>query len=422
MALAIWWFLAMAAEPKAGYEAEVVSANCFALSGPGEGYYPTQLLTPGQAVTVIGSRRGDWLAIEPPKGSFSWIPSDKIQLDPSGTGIVQEDGTKIRVGSQLSDAHHVFQVSLKKGDKVSILDHAYLRDAEKIGEWYKIVPPADEVRYVAAAQIQPRGAREGVNIARGQIGATADPAPPPSTDNQVIPPAKPIRVVSANDASPRNREGTSARLATAKSSRLADGEAASIPAFADDPAKPLAARLKSLRDYLENMRTREPSSWDTERLRPTLDKLRADVKTPEDKQQLLEIEERTQQLADLEGRYERLMRRRELALRRDEELALLQKRKEQAISGLVQRFNAQGLLDRSVIAVDGKQTFSIKNAEGTVTHYVVAAPGLNLQRYLGRSIGIVGTVSDRPGMPVPVVQATQLTPLEDPFAAARTEP
>src|SRR5207245_9435499 len=59
--------------PFVRYTATVVQTTAEVRSGPGEKMYVTNRLGQGDKVTVVGTRDGGWLAIEPPVGSFSWI-------------------------------------------------------------------------------------------------------------------------------------------------------------------------------------------------------------------------------------------------------------------------------------------------------------------------------------------------------------
>src|SRR5262245_43267289 len=100
------------AEAQPAYEAEVIGLAAFAFSGPGIGYYPAMALEPGQKVTVFGERTEEWVSILPPKGSFSWVPARVVEEQPDGTGAITASDCKVRIGSVLTDAHHVFQVTL----------------------------------------------------------------------------------------------------------------------------------------------------------------------------------------------------------------------------------------------------------------------------------------------------------------------
>ena len=56
------------------YEATVVAEEAYIRSGAGESYYPTQKLPRETTVIVHRHDPGGWYMIDPPQGSFSWIP------------------------------------------------------------------------------------------------------------------------------------------------------------------------------------------------------------------------------------------------------------------------------------------------------------------------------------------------------------
>ena len=65
------------------YTAYVTADDVYVRSGPGQSYYPTDKLKPGQQVEVYRHDPGGWYAIKPPEGSFTWV---------SGRYLKPEDG------------------------------------------------------------------------------------------------------------------------------------------------------------------------------------------------------------------------------------------------------------------------------------------------------------------------------------------
>src|SRR6478672_10730963 len=62
------------------YEAVVLEQGAEVRAGPGRRFYVTQQLEPGTQVEVYRRDVGDWLAIRPPEGSFSWIPESDLEM------------------------------------------------------------------------------------------------------------------------------------------------------------------------------------------------------------------------------------------------------------------------------------------------------------------------------------------------------
>ncbi|MFO0944734.1 MAG: hypothetical protein U1D30_02120 [Planctomycetota bacterium] len=445
----------LAADP--GYEAEIVGANPFAFSGPGVGYYPTATLRAGQTVTVIGQRIGEWVAIVPPPGSFSWIPVQAVAEQADGTGIITAEEARIRVGSSLNDAHHVFQVTAKKGTKVDILDQVYLKDQGQVNLWYKIRPPADEARYVAAENVKlptaspaetglpvapianPMAAGMGTNppapgaVGGAPLGLPAPPASPTSpmnrfqvVSNRVIPPAQPIGQSMGQPNVQANVQATGQRVGQGMDQGIgpspgemprgvapAEVEGEKPPTgLADDPTLPFDKRVASLETQLHMLRSREPSTWNLSEVQGVLEGVYADAKTPEEKAKATGLLAEVRRLGDLEDRYGRARKQHELTRQADEDLAVLQQRVASQVRQLAPRFTAQGILESGALSVDGQPTFVLKSADGFTSHYVVAPPGMNVKNYIGTNVGLHGEITNRENLPAPVLHLEQLTPLD----------
>lgn len=133
------------------YEAFVAVESAEVVSGPGHRYYATARLEHGTAVEVHREEASGWLAIRPPEGSFSWVPSEYVERsdDDEAIGRVTEP-TPAWVGTMAEKVKaHRQQVMLKAGELVSILGEKQI-DADE-GEpqtWLKIAPPAGEFRWI----------------------------------------------------------------------------------------------------------------------------------------------------------------------------------------------------------------------------------------------------------------------------------
>jgi uncharacterized protein YgiM (DUF1202 family) len=71
--------ISVAAE-ESPYGAVVLEQGAEVRAGPGRRFYVTQELEPGTHVEVYRRDAGDWLAIRPPEGSFSWIPQAELEM------------------------------------------------------------------------------------------------------------------------------------------------------------------------------------------------------------------------------------------------------------------------------------------------------------------------------------------------------
>jgi hypothetical protein len=140
------------------YEACVNSDDVYVRSGPARDYYPTDKLARGARIEVYRHDPGGWLAIRPPRGSFSWVSRRHLDLGDGELATVNSDRVVARVGSALSNVRDVIQVRLDREEKVELLE----RPADD-SPWCKTAPPAGEFRWVFAKYVdrtQPGGATE----------------------------------------------------------------------------------------------------------------------------------------------------------------------------------------------------------------------------------------------------------------------
>jgi hypothetical protein len=156
-------------------------------SGPSSDakFYPTSKLHQGDRVQILKEEEGGWLAIKPPRGSFSWI--NTRFLDPVGqsqAGRVLGEDVAIRIGSELTNIKPTVEAKskLKRGTQVVLLDTRPVYNEE--GGWLPIAPTTDEVRYIPADAIKstPQVQHVQSSPASGAApGAGAAPADPAST-------------------------------------------------------------------------------------------------------------------------------------------------------------------------------------------------------------------------------------------------
>ena len=149
--------LVYAAGPKTPYEAVVTAENASLHAGPKKDkFYTTGMIPQGTVVVVHRHDPGGWFMIEPPPGSFSWIPAKLVERN-GEIGTVTANNVRVQVGTPDSDRHDVSQRRLNAGDEVQILGQKVL-DVSPTGEaqvWYQITPPAYEWRWVMGRNVTP---------------------------------------------------------------------------------------------------------------------------------------------------------------------------------------------------------------------------------------------------------------------------
>jgi hypothetical protein len=137
------------------FDAIVSSESLLVRSGPGDKeYYPTQKLERGATVRVIREGYGGWYMVEPPQGSHSWIRAEFVKLKGENKGIIKEN-TVDRIGSALNRSDLSIIHKVAAGEVVTILGKATMRSGQKSVEMLKIAPTRGEYRYVNRRDVVP---------------------------------------------------------------------------------------------------------------------------------------------------------------------------------------------------------------------------------------------------------------------------
>lgn len=145
--LAAWLLLSVslqAAELDLPLDATVNASSVYVRSGPGEDYYPTEKLRAGDRVHVVREGRRGWLAIRPTRDSYNWLSGRYVREVENGLLEVTGDNVALRIGSDLSDDRDVYQMVLRRGDRVELID----RVGTGSSVWYRVSPPEGDVRWI----------------------------------------------------------------------------------------------------------------------------------------------------------------------------------------------------------------------------------------------------------------------------------
>ncbi|MHC4395044.1 MAG: SH3 domain-containing protein [Planctomycetota bacterium] len=137
------------------YVAQITGDDVYIRSGPGTNYYRCGKLNKIDKVVVVSSKLS-WSQIVPPQGSFSLISKDYVSVDPNNptVGIVTGDNVRVYAGSEEVKSIHSEKVQrkLNKGENVKIIT----RD-EETGDYYKISPPTGAYLWVSTRYTKPLG-------------------------------------------------------------------------------------------------------------------------------------------------------------------------------------------------------------------------------------------------------------------------
>ncbi|MCA9075378.1 MAG: SH3 domain-containing protein [Planctomycetaceae bacterium] len=447
---------ASAAEIEFPYEAVVQSDNVVVRKGPGERYDPTMKLSTGERVTVHRHDPGGWYVISPPPGSFSWINASYVETSDDGRGIVTVPPTgdglpprvAVYVGSQFNNEHNVINRQLTTGDEVTIIGEKTQPTTQGPTKFYKIEPPRLENRWVKGDYVLPLS--EVGNLT--QFRSTAPPAreivspfDEPITESGI--PAS----TSASPGFPVVKEETplERELIRAIDSNAAVKSGTPAPQLERD-----RAQLRQLDQQMRNMLAQNPGAWSLDAMERSYRDLQASASPGVAGM----IDARLETLAarqKIKSEYDAFMQVTTKTDIRDAELLSLQNPEIPTVqidTGPVQlgqpqsmpvqlgqpigsetqpfvdgnlqvppvgdveqvdvaQLDGAGIVARMPRPQPGLPTYALVAPDGRLLAYLQADQGVNLDAYLGKSMGVVGKRTHEPQLQSDLIVVRQLTPV-----------
>jgi uncharacterized protein YgiM (DUF1202 family) len=139
--------------PPLPYVAQIIGENVQVRSGPGTNFYVCGKLNKNDIVRVV-LQETSWCKILPPPGCFSWIAKQYVKIDSneSSNGTVTGENVNVRAGNADGMPLHSSTVQgiLNRGDKVKLM-------GEEQSDYYKIQPPSFAYVWVSGEFIKPLG-------------------------------------------------------------------------------------------------------------------------------------------------------------------------------------------------------------------------------------------------------------------------
>ena len=149
--------------------ATVATGNAQVHCGPAKVHYATDRLAKGTSVDVYRLDPDGWCAIRPPKRSFSIVPVSAINQTDIDLGIVKENKTPAWVGTLLGSVKEpMYQVQLKRNERVEILGVIETPNGNKTQSWFQIKPPSGEYRWIHINQLAASDVH-AIKLAAGEI-------------------------------------------------------------------------------------------------------------------------------------------------------------------------------------------------------------------------------------------------------------
>lgn len=381
---------ALAAAQSGPYLATVIDPEVRLRAGPSDQYPQTGALLRGMRVIVAREETNGWLAVDAPQGQVSWVPTqfidgyDSARPTPQRVVIASEGEVTLAAGSAgIPQPLDIRKVRVPNGTILTVTGPKATHDGKS---WYPVSPPTGDYRYLPRSAVQFERPTNTSFVVR-------DATPPPT-----IPPAAP-RVESLSPVLP------------ASSTAAASKPAVNHPLWTQAEAAEAAAKYDDAEKlYFELARVMNGPGGDHDianlcytRIHSLREKKRgsAIAKTPnasnpnwapskDDRPTLLPPNQGGSPIAL--PNESRPTNPNPAAASNDEK----------------PRWSGPGVLTRSALALDGRKTYALESSPGVVRVYVVAASGVDLEKYVNRRIDVYGATSTRRDLSRPYVIASSV--------------
>jgi hypothetical protein len=392
------------------YKAYVTANDVYVRSGPGENYYPTEKVKAGTEVEVYRHDPGGWYAIRPLPDSFTWVSGRYLKPGTDGLAEVVGDAVAARVGSQFSDIRDVHQVRLDRGEIVELRGTKQVGTGPGAVTWYRISPPSGEFRWISGKYVDRDYPQDGLRKTGGEVSPLVQPQ------------RAGVQNVSSTAASmpapaPKGAAGrfSPAAGALAASPPTAAG-AVEVPAAAMRHASPeeFQGELDDISAELSIMLAEEPTVWNCGELTRRSQALLDQAQTAVERGSARLLATRIAQAEDIRRRYDAVAEVRSDTERRNQQLADIARTRSALprAQRAEDRFDGVGRLTRVVPPTLGAPRYALVDERGDVRCYVNPAPGVNMNYYIGRQVGVSGVRTFNPEQRAEIVTAKHVSALD----------
>ena len=401
-------------------------------SGPGPKFYPTDRLRKGERVMVHRHDPGGWCMIAPPPGSFSWIRAEYVQKSGPQSGVLKANDVVVHIGSNVKpDEFMTVQAHLSKGDAVEILGEKEFQFDDSSRLMYKISPVKREWRWIARKSI----------VAADAV--RADPFPPAQAPRK-----KPSGPVANLDEEPFARPISTGPMRRDDSD--SSGGADSVPTDntgvrrTGPDADQIAAgktTLEEIDNQFREMIRQEPPTWNLNSLEEQYKQLDQEMGLPSMTSKIALRLDAVKRYRDIHKNYMEFTRLSAETKQRDAELRALQTpggprpdattpppstppaiqpvpqqppspRAAQPQGNTAPAFDGAGIVQKMAKTFPGGPQYVLIAPDGRLLSYLQPGPGVDLNRHVGRAMGIVGQRTHREDWNADTITVRSLQPVQ----------
>lgn len=366
-------------EIKLLYHAVVKSETAEVRSFPGKVHYATDRLSKGTKVAVYREDPGGYLLIQPPRGSFNLVLASQVQST-AEDGIIEVSGDAVKawVGTRLpGNFEPMWQTKLKRGELLHVIKKVEIPGAfsDQTETWYQTEPPSGEFRW----------------IHKDDVGSQA-PRTVSSTEivQQNIDIEKAQLVEPIDDSKTKNtmtaREGWKA---LAGSGPLSENAKNSRPKFQLPTTGTFASKVDAMDLELSQMVVSPKSAWDLKSLEVAATQLRSQAVTGDELAAADRLTEKIIGFQKVKSIYttEPNFIAESGAKLGKPNFGIPNRGK----ANVQARYDGQGVLRKLVVNGGvGQPIYALENDEGKIVKTITPSSGVNLERFIGKPVGLFG--------------------------------
>ena len=407
-------------------------------SGPGPKYYPTDKLQKGDRVMVHRHDPGGWCMISPPPGSFSWIRAEHVQRSGKDGGVLKTNGVVVHIGSTINpDEFTTVQANLSKSDAVEILGEKNFPFEDGPRLMYKISPVKREWRWIPRKSI----------VAVDALRSDPFPAEQPQRKKRTGPVANAEDDNFAQPISTGSSSNDAVVDATARSEkRVADNTG--VRRTGPDPDQLAAGRtrLDEIDEHFRGMIRQEPPTWDLDSLETLYKELDEDIGVASMTSTIALRLDAVKRYRGIQKNYLEFAQLSSDTKQRDAQLMGIQTQlgagqqpvagptsapstvpqtaqattpptmqqppAERTAQASAPAFDGAGIVQKMAKTFPGGPQFVLIAPDGRMLSFLTSSPGVDLNRYVGRAMGIFGQRVHRNDWNADTITVQSLQPVQ----------
>lgn len=364
------------------YHLVVAKETADILSGPGKTHYATDRLPKGTKVQIFRHDPGGYYAIRPPAGSFSLVLASAVQqtADP-GVIEVTASAAKAWVGSRLpGNFKPMWQLKLKPGELLTVIKKVEIPGAysDESESWYQVNPPRGEFRWIHKDNLGSQAPRtiSSADVTNQQIQQS-------SIEVELL------QQLAGSRAATSPRGGWTVLQEGAPRSNVSANEAA-FDAQPGSGAPTFAHRLAALDLALSQMVVGSKSSWNLAPLKASADRLRKEATTGDELAQANALARKVIDFQKIQASDTGLESR--IASRSAQLLTPNLTSSQSNNTGNRQvQYDGEGVLRKLYVNGGvGRSIYALEDKQGKLIKTISASSGVNLERFIGKPVGLFG--------------------------------